>query len=102
MPSRFPKEFRDDVVRIALERGPDVTLAQIARDFGIHVGTLDKWLREERVEAGQKPGATRSENAELRQLRKRNKLLEQEVEVLRRAAAYLSQAHLPGKGSTRS
>jgi transposase-like protein len=44
----------------------------------------------------------RSENAELRELRKRNKLLEQEVEVLRRAAAYLSQAHLPGKGSTRS
>ena len=42
------------------------------------------------------------ENAELRELRKRNKLLEQEVEVLRRAAAYLSQAHLPGKGSTRS
>jgi transposase len=35
-------------------------------------------------------------------LRQRNRLLEQEVEVLRRATAYLSQAHLPGKGSTRS
>ena len=98
----IPKEFREDVVKIALDRGPEVTLAQIAKDFGIHVGTLDKWLREERIEQGQKPGVTRSENAELRELRKRNKLLEQEVEVLRRAAAYLSQAHLPGKGSTRS
>ncbi|WP_157502449.1 IS3 family transposase [Leucobacter celer] len=95
MPSRYPKEFRDDIVQVALNRGPEVTLAQIAKDFGIHVGTLDKWLREERVEQGQKPGVTRSENAELRELRKRNKLLEQEVEVLRRAAAYLSQAHLP-------
>ncbi|MEV8339806.1 IS3 family transposase [Leucobacter sp. NPDC077196] len=95
MPPRYPKEFRDDVIKIALDRGPEVTLAQIAKDFGIHVGTLDKWLREERVEAGQKPGVTRSENTELRELRKRNKLLEQEVEVLRRAAAYLSQAHLP-------
>lgn len=102
MPPRFPKEFRDDVVRVALERGPGVTLVQIAKDFGIHVGTLEKWLRQERVETGEKPGITRSENEELRELRRRNKLLEQEVEVLRRAAAYLSQAHLPGKGSTRS
>lgn len=39
---------------------------------------------------------------ELRELRKRNRLLEQEVEVLRRVTAYLSQAHLSGKGSTRS
>ena len=39
---------------------------------------------------------------ELRELKRRNRLLEQENEVLRRAAAYLSQAQLPGKGSTRS
>ena len=45
---------------------------------------------------------TRSESAELREARERIKLLEQENEVLRRAAAYLSQANLPGKGSTRS
>lgn len=102
MPSKYPKEFRDDVVQVALNRDPDVTLAQIANDFGIHVGTLDKWLRQERVETGEKPGVTRAQNDELRELRRRNKLLEQEVEVLRRAAAYLSQAHLPGKGSTRS
>lgn len=75
MPPRYPKEFRDDVVKIALDRGPEATLAQIAKDFGIHVGTLDKWLREERVEQGQKPGVTRSENAELCELCKRNKPL---------------------------
>ena len=45
---------------------------------------------------------SRSDAAELREARKRIKLLEQENEVLRRAAAYLSQANLPGKGSTRS
>jgi hypothetical protein len=49
-----------------------------------------------------KPAATSQEGAELRQARRRIKLLEQENEVLRRAAACLSQAHLPGKGSTRS
>ncbi|WP_199826872.1 hypothetical protein [Streptomyces sp. WM6378] len=49
-----------------------------------------------------KPGTTGQDNAELREARRRIKLLEQENEVLRRAAACLSQAHLPGKGSTRS
>ena len=102
MPKPFPKEFRDDVVRVAQNRDPDVTLAQIAKDFGLHVGTLDKWLRQARIEGGKQPGVTRSESDEVRQLRKRNRLLEQENEVLRRAAAYLSQANLPGKGSTRS
>ena len=102
MPAKFPEEFRDDVVRVAMNRDPGVTLVQIAKDFGVHVGTLDKWLRQARIEEGERPGVTRSENDELRELRRRNKLLEQEVEVLRRAAAYLSLAHLPGKGSTRS
>ena len=63
MPPRYPREFRDDVVKIALDRGPEVTLAQIAKDFGIHVGTLDKRLREESVEQGQKPSVSRSDHA---------------------------------------
>jgi len=102
MPKPFPKEFRDDVVRVAQQRDPEVTLAQIAKDFGVHVGTLDRWMRQARIEEGVQPGVTRAESEEVRELRRRNRFLEQEVEVLRRAAAYLSQTHLPGKGSTRS
>ncbi len=97
MPKPFPKEFRDDVVRVAQNRDPEVTLAEIAKDFGVHVGTLDKWMRQARIEDGEQSGVTVSESGELRELRKRNRLLEQENEVLRRAAAYLSQANLPGK-----
>ncbi len=96
-PKPFPREFRDDVVRVAQNRDPDVTVAQIAKDFGIHVGTLDKWLRQARIDAGEQAGVPVTESAELRELRKWNRLLEQENEVLRRAAAYLSQANLPGK-----
>lgn len=59
--SEYPEEFCHNVVPVALERGPDVTLAQIARDFGIHVGTLDKWLSQARIEAGEQQGLTRSE-----------------------------------------
>ncbi len=102
MPKPYPREFRDDVLRVARERDPGVTVEQIAKDFGVHPMTLFKWLRQADVDAGTKHGASSSESVELRQARARIKLLEQENEVLRRAAAYLSQANLPGKGSTRS
>ena len=102
MPKPYAREFRDDVVRVAGDRDPGVSVEQIAKDFGVHPMTLFKWLRQAEIEEGAKPGASRAESAELREARKRIKLLEQENEVLRRAAAYLSQAHLPGKDSTRS
>lgn len=102
MPKPFPREFRDDVVRVARDREPGVTLEQVAADFGVHPMTLSKWLRAAAAEDGVKPGMTSDQAAEIRELKRRNRLLEQENEVLRRAAAYLSQAHLPGKGSTRS
>ena len=100
MPRPHPQEFRDDVVAVA--RRGEAPLAQIAKDFGISESCLRNWLRRADVEDGHRPGQTSAESAELRELKRRNRLLEQEVEVLRRAAAYLSQANLPGKGSTRS
>ena len=83
-------------------RVPGVTIEQIATDFGVHPMTLTKWMRQADIDEGAKTGKSTSDSAELRELRRRNRLLEQENEVLRRAAAYLSQANLPGKGSTRS
>ena len=64
--------------------------------------TLQKGLQRAAVDEGAKPGQSRTEGVELREARKRIRLLEQENEILRRAAAYLSQANLPGKGCTRS
>lgn len=101
MPKPYPSEFRDDVVRVARNCEPGVTIEQIAKVFGVHPMTLQKWLRHADIDEGAKPGQSQSESAEIRELKKRNRLLEQENEVLRRAAAYLSQANLPSKGSTR-
>ena len=101
-PKPYPKEFRDDVVRVARNREPGVHLKQIAADFAISESCLTNWMKTADVEKGVKPGVTAAESAELREARKQIRLLEQENEVLRRAAAYLSQANLPGKGSTRS
>lgn len=98
MPKPYPKEFREDVVRVARNREPGVTLEQIAADFGVHPITLSKWLRRaDTDEGGAQPATASGESAELREARKRIRLLEQKNKVLRRAAAYLSQANLPSK-----
>ena len=93
MPAPHPKEFRDDVVAVA--RRGEAPVSKIAKDFGISEATLHNWLRKADVEDGIAPGTTDAEAAEIRALKKRMRLLEQENEVLRRAAAYLSQANLP-------
>lgn len=101
MPAPYPQEFRDDVVAVARGREPGVTLKQIAEDFGISEASLSNWLREADVEDGKRPGVTQDEAAEMREIKRRNRLLEQENEVLRRAAAYLSQANLKMGGSAK-
>lgn len=93
VPKPYPKEFREEVVRIALNRDDGVRIKDIAADFGITESCLGNWLAQARDE-GQEPEA-RSEMAELREAKRRIRLLEQENEVLRRAAAYLGQANLP-------
>jgi transposase len=102
VPRPYPQEFRDDVMRVARNREDGVTIEQIATDFGVHPMTLHKWMRQADIDEGTKPGKSTTDSVELQELRRRNRLLKQENEVLRRAAAYLSQANLPGKRSTRS
>ncbi len=96
MPKPYPQEFRDDVVAVA--RQGQAPLKQIAKDFGISEECLHGWMKRADVEDGNRPGTTVQEAAQLRDAKKRIRLLEQENEVLRRAAAYLSQANLPSQG----
>ena len=89
MPKPYPREFRDDVVAVA--RKGEAPLKQIAKDFGISESCLSNWMRAADVEDGRRPGVTQQESEQVRELKKRNRLLEQENEVLRRAAAYLAR-----------
>lgn len=97
MPKPFPREFREDVIRVARNREPGVRIKDIATDFGISESCLQNWLTQADRDDGIRSGPTTDDQAENRELRRRLRLLEQENEVLRRAAAYLSQANLPGK-----
>jgi transposase len=89
MPRPFPKEFRDDVVAVA--RRGDASIAQVAKDFGIAESCVRNWLKRAEIEEGRRPGVTSSEAAELREAKRRVRVLEQENEILRRAAAYFAK-----------
>jgi len=93
MPKAYPQEFRRDVVAVA--RRKQAPMSQIAKDFGISEGCLHRWVKRAEIEDGEREGLTLAEEAEIRDLKKRNKLLEMENEVLRRAAIYLGQAVNP-------
>jgi transposase len=89
MPKPYPEEFRRDV--IAFARRGEVSLEQVAKDFGISVNTVSNWLKRADIDDGVKPGTSTGEQAEIRELKRRNRLLEQEAEVMRRAMAYLAR-----------
>jgi len=58
-PGLYPREFRDDVVRVARNREDGVTIEQIATDFGVHPMTLTKWMRQAAIDDGESRKAYR-------------------------------------------
>ncbi len=91
MPAAKPKEFRRralDLVRQG-ERP-----AQVARDLGISESCLRRWMAQDDVDAGRKAGVTTDEHRELVALRRRNRVLEMEVEILKRASAYFARENV--------
>ena len=89
MPKAFPEEFRRDVIAVARKR--EAPISQIAKDFGVSEACIHRWLKIADVEDGVKPGVTKAESDELREAKKRIRLLEQEAEIMRRAVGYLSR-----------
>lgn len=69
------REFREDVIRVARNRGPEVHLKTIAAGSGILVSCLDNWLRSADVEHGIKVGSTAADHGELRASKRRIRLI---------------------------
>jgi len=98
VPKPFPPEFRRDVIAVA--RKGEASISQVARYFGISESCLQRWLKIADPDDGlaspsMGDGGGKDDSSELRELRKRNKLLEQENEILRRATAYFARDVLP-------
>jgi transposase len=88
MPPPHPPEFRQRAVELACKG--DAPIAKIAADLGISESCLRNWLR---ADVPDDNGGT-GEKKELAELRRRNRLLEQENEILRRAAAYFARENV--------
>jgi transposase-like protein len=93
MPKKFPAEFKRDVVRVA--RRGDLKIAEVAADFDVSVESVHRWMRQADVDDGVRDGLTTAEQAEVVRLRRENRRLEMENEILRRAAAYFARDALP-------
>ena len=93
VPKKFPPEFKRDVVAVA--RRGDLRIAEVAADFDISPESVRRWMRQADIDDGVKDGLTTAEQAEVVRLRRENRRLAMENEILRRAAAYFAKDALP-------
>jgi len=91
MPAPYPEEFRRRAVHAVREGEP---VAQVAARLNIAESGLRRWLDREEVDAGRRPGLPSEERKELAELPRRNRKLEMENEILKRAAAYFAQENV--------
>ena len=96
MPKQYPRELRERAVRLVIEhRGEYETeyaaIRSVAAKLGISTAeTLRKWVRQAEVDAGQRPGVTSEESAEIRRLRRENAELRRANEILKAASAFFA------------
>jgi transposase len=93
MPMPYPPEFRQRAVQLAREGASPV--ARIAKDLGISESCLRNWMAQADADENGGLRLTSAEKKELAELRRKNRLLEQENEILRRAAAYFARECAP-------
>ena len=92
MATRYPPEFRRRAVELA--RLHEKPIARIADDLGISDATLHGWLKQADIDEGRTDGLTTDEHAELVQLRRTNRVLSMENEILKRAAAFFARENV--------
>lgn len=92
MPRAFPPEFRRRAVQLA--RAGEQPVAMIAKDLQISESCLRRWMALDEIETGDREGLTSAERRELVELRRRNRVLEVEIEIVKRAAAFFAKENV--------
>ena len=89
MPAARSPEFRRRAVELARLR--EKPIAQIAKDLGVAESGLRRWMAQADIDEGKREGLSSEERKELVELRRQKRVLEKEVEILKRASAYFAR-----------
>ena len=85
----FTPEFKADIVDRC--RAGDRSIGQVAKDFDLTETAVRAWVNQAETDAGERPGLTTEEKEELTQLRRQNRSLKEDVEVLKRATVFFAK-----------
>jgi transposase-like protein len=92
MATRYPAEFRRQAVELV--RLGEQPITKIAADLGVSDQTLRNWIKQIDIDEGRRGGLTTEERAEMARLRRANRVLEMENEILKRAAAFFARENV--------
>ena len=95
MPALKPPEFRRRALDLVAQGGP---VPRVAKDLGTSESCLRRWMERHDVDVGRKEGLSSAERKELVDLRRRNRVLEMELEILKRASGYFARENVLPKG----
>jgi len=87
----YSPEFKAEAIRLVQASEERYPVAKIARDLDVSIETLRKWVNQAQIDAGERGGLTTEQTEELRRLRKEVKVLKEEREILKKAAAFFAR-----------
>jgi transposase len=93
----YPPEFRSEAIRLVRASDEDHPIPKIAKELGVTAETLRNWVKQDEIDSGEREGFTTEEREELRRLRRENKVLRQEKEILRKATAFFAREEIGGR-----
>jgi transposase len=85
----FTPEFEAEIVELC--RRGDRSVGQVARDFDLTETNVRNWVKQAEIDQGERPGLTTEENEELTRLRRENRSLKEDVEILKRATVFFAK-----------